>query len=291
MKPTGETKVVGILGWPVRHSLSPVMQQAAYDALNLPWAYLPFAVPPERLEQALRALPALGIAGVNCTIPHKEQAAVIVDELDDDARAIGAVNTVSVLSDGRLRGSNTDAAGFIDSLKTDGNFQPEGKNVVMIGTGGAGRAMAFGLVSSGAAKLTLVNRTMQKAVALAEDLRRAETDLRIEVVEPDSDRSREIFHECDLLVNSTSLGLRDGDSLPMDVNLLSEHAVVYDAVYVPLKTALLTAAEARGLRVIPGLGMLARQGARSSEIWTGLKMNVDLMLDVLRTELEKMPTL
>jgi shikimate dehydrogenase len=282
----GQTKVVGVFGWPVKHSLSPPMQQAAFDALGLNWAYLPFAVKPENLEAAARALPALGIVGVNCTIPHKEAIAAIVDEIDPEAKAIGAVNTVTVLEDGRLHGMNTDADGFLESLRVDGKFEPKGKIVSLLGTGGAGRAMAFALARAGVKKLNLINRTVEKAERLSKDLSEFGIECEVSVISRESDEAKTILGETELLVNSTSLGLKEGDPLPADPALLPEGAAVYDAVYTPLETPLLLAASKRDLRTIPGLGMLARQGARSFEHWTGQAPDVDLMIDTLKRALK-----
>ena len=282
---TGATRVVGVFGWPVRHSLSPPMHQAAFDALGLDWVYVPFAVTPERLATAVRALPALGMAGTNLTIPHKEAALALVDEIDPEARAIGAVNTITVLEDGRLHGMNTDADGFLESLRMDGGFDPAGQSVALVGTGGAGRAMAFALARGGVSVLRLINRTVEKAERLKADLRAYGAPCSIEVVQRDSAEERDVLRRTDLLVNATSLGLRPGDALPADPALLPPAAAVYDAVYRPLETPLLLAAKARGLRTIPGLGMLARQGARSFERWTGRRPDVDLMIAVLKREL------
>lgn len=279
------TRLCGIMGWPVKHSLSPAMQQAAFDAMGLDWAYVAFPVPPEKIEQALRALPALGIAGVNCTIPHKEAAAAVVDEIEPAARAIGAVNTITVLEDGRLHGINTDAPGFIESLIFDGGVDPAGKTVALLGSGGAGRAMAFALAGAGVKRLMLINRTLSRAQALAGDLRTFGVACEVEALEAGSPEQAALLGECGLLVNSTSLGLREGDPLPADPAHLPAHAAVYDAVYVPQWTPLLKAAKQHGLHAIPGLGMLARQGALSFEVWTGRKPDVDLMLKVLREKL------
>ncbi len=282
----GQTKVVGVFGWPVKHSLSPPMQQAAFDALGLNWVYIPFAVKPEDLETAIRSLPALGIVGVNCTIPHKEPLLGIIDEIEPEAKAIGAVNTVTVLENGRLHGMNTDADGFLESLRVDGGFEPRDKVVSLLGTGGAGRAMAFALARAGVVELNLINRTVEKAERLAEDLRAFGVQCEINVIGRGSDEEAKILGASELLVNSTSLGLKEGDPLPADPALLPEGAAVYDAVYTALETPLLLAAAARGLRTIPGLGMLARQGARSFERWTGQAPDVDLMIDTLKQALK-----
>jgi shikimate dehydrogenase len=285
MRLSGKTEVVGVFGWPVRHSLSPPMHQAAFEALGLDWVYVPFAVPPQYFAQAARALPALGLVGANCTIPHKEAAATLVDEIDPEARAIGAVNTLTVLDDGRLHGMNTDADGFLDSLRVEGGLTPQGKTVSLVGTGGAGRAMAFGLARGGAERLFLINRTLEKAQHLANDLGRFGATCPIEVVERGSKRESDVLGQSVLLVNSTSLGLRPGDALPADPGLLPDGAAVYDAVYTPLETPLLKAAATRGLATVPGLGMLARQGAFSFEHWTRQEPDVDLMISVLKREL------
>ena len=283
---SGATRIVGVFGWPVRHTLSPPMHQAAFDALGLDWVYVPFAVRPERLAQAVGALGALGLAGVNVTIPHKEAVVGLADEVEPEARAIGAVNTLTVLDDGRLHGMNTDADGFLESLRLDGGIEPRGLTAALVGTGGAGRALAFALARGGVERLAMINRTVEKAERLAADLRAYGARCAVEVVARGSAEERRTLAHSALLVNATSLGLRPGDPLPADPTPLPEAAAVFDTVYTPLETPLLKAAQARGLRTIPGLGMLARQGARSFERWTGQRPDVALMIGVLKRELE-----
>ncbi len=285
MKISGATRLVGVFGWPVRHSLSPPMHQAAFDALGLDWAYVPFPVAPENMPRAVRGIAALGLAGANVTIPHKEAAARLADVVDDEARAIGAVNTLTVLDDGRIHGMNTDADGFLESLRIDGGFEPQGKTAVLLGAGGAGRAMAFALCRAGVERLSIVNRTLEKARLLARDLLDFGAAMPVLAIERGGAAEREALSAAQLLANSTSIGLRAGDGLAADVSLLPAGSAVYDCVYTPLETPLLRAAAQRGLIAIPGLGMLARQGARSFERWTGQKPDVDLMIRVLKREL------
>lgn len=287
MKLTGTTRVVGVFGWPVKHSLSPPMQQAAFDALGLDWVYLPFPVAPENLPAAIGALPALGIVGVNCTIPHKEAALRLADEVDPEARAIGAANTLTVLEGGRIHAMNTDADGFLESLRQDGGIEPAGKTASLLGTGGAGRAAAFALARAGVERLFLINRTVEKAQRLADDLRAFGVECPIEIAQPRTPAATRFLAETQLLVNMTSLGLKPDDPLPADPGALPAGAVVYDAVYTPLETPFLKAATVHNLIAIPGLGMLARQGARSFERWTGRKPDVGLMTAILQQELAK----
>ena len=246
--------LAGVLGYPVGHSRSPAMMNAAFAELGLDWRYLKLPVPPERFEQTVRALPGSGFRGANVTIPHKLDAHDIADDLSDSARAIGAVNTLTFHDDGRIAGDNTDAGGLLDALG-----EPLPPTALVLGTGGAGRAAAWALAEAGV-EVTVWNRTPERAVALAADLGVA---------------ASERPGPAELLVNATSVGLAAGDSL--DGLPLVDARVVVDLVYGATQTPLTRWAEERGARVVDGLEVLVRQGARSLAIWTGEEPPVDSM--------------
>lgn len=267
------TRTAGVMGWPVGHSLSPKLHRHWLSRYRIDGAYLPLAVRPEDLEQALKSLPLLGFRGCNVTVPHKESACRLVDRLDDQARRIGAVNTVVVGDDGSLAGTNTDAFGFIASL-TDASpdWQPKDGPAVVLGAGGAARAVIVALHEAGAPVIRVANRTAERASALAADL-----SVPIEVV--DWRERNESLSDATLLVNTTTLGMTGQPPLEMALDPLSIEALVTDIVYAPLETPLLAAARLHGNRVVDGLGMLLHQARPGFEAWFGVSPAVD---DALR---------
>ena len=282
MRITGRTRLAGIMGWPVAHSRSPALHNFWLDENGLDGVYVPLAVRPERLAEALRALPALGFRGCNLTIPHKQNALALVDRVDPLARRIGAVNTVIVAADDTLEGRNTDVYGFRENLR---DYAPDwdARNgpAVVLGAGGAARAVVAALIEDGVGEIRLVNRTAARAGQLAEEL--AAPDCRISV-QPWSARDSALA-DAGLLVNTTSLGMTGEPELAIDLRCLPLHAVVYDIVYVPLETPLLAAARRRGHRVVDGLGMLLHQGRPGFEAWFGAPARVspELRAAVLTT--------
>jgi shikimate dehydrogenase len=246
--------LLGVLGFPVGHSRSPAMQNAALRELGLDWRYVKLPVPPERFEETVRALPGSGYRGANVTIPHKLAAHELADELSEAAAAVGAVNTLSFEADGRIAGDNTDAGGLIDAL---GAERPA--SALVLGAGGAARAAVWALRDAGAA-VTVWNRTPERARRLAEEFGVAHAG------RPGG---------TELLVNATSIGLAKGDSI--DTLPLVEAATVVDLVYGSEPTELVRWAQGRGARVIDGLEVLVRQGARSFERWTGRAAPVETM--------------
>lgn len=262
--PTGRTILAGVMGWPVVHSRSPRLHGYWLRLYGIDGAYLPLAVQPENFAEALRALPKLGFKGVNVTVPHKEAAFRAVDELDDFARRVGAVNTIIFQADGRLSGSNTDGFGFIQNLQAS---VPAWRNIggaaVVIGAGGAARGIVAALLDAGVAKVCLVNRTRARANQLAQAL----DDRRIEVF-PWENRGK-LLEDAALLVNTTTLGMAGGAALELDLGGLPKACVVYDIVYTPLETPLLAVARARGNPVVNGLGMLLHQARPGFEAWFG----------------------
>jgi shikimate dehydrogenase len=264
--------LAGVMGWPIGHSRSPLLHGSWLTRHGIAGAYVPLAVQPERLEQALRALPALGFAGVNLTVPHKEAAARLVDRLDGTARRIGSVNMVTVLADGTLEGASTDGHGFMANLCALSDWRPKpGRPVVVIGAGGAARAVADALIQAGAEPVRVANRSAARTEALRRDLGPA--------IEPWAWSLRqEALAGATLLVNTTTLGMKGEAALPLDLTLLPVEAIVTDIVYTPLETPLLAAARARGNPVVDGLGMLLHQARPAFARWFGVEPTVDAAL-------------
>jgi shikimate dehydrogenase len=261
---------LGVAGWPVAHSRSPQMQNAALAAAGLDgWRYLKLPLPPERFAETVRALPAAGFRGLNVTIPHKQAALALADEATATAAAIGAANTLTFDPSGAIHADNTDAPGLLAALP----FDPEGTTALVLGAGGAARATVHALRSAGAADVMVWNRTPERAERLV-----AELGGRV-VVAPE---------RASLLVNCTSVGMRATDptfkSLPIQADTFGVDSYVADMVYKPGGTELLAAAKRRGATVITGLEILVAQGAASFERWTGLKASQDAMLATVTTE-------
>lgn len=273
----GGTKLLGVFGYPVEHSLSPAMHNAAIAALGLDYLYIPFSVLPENIDPAIHSLVALGIIGVNLTIPHKERVLPFLDEVDPNARTIGAVNTVHNDA-GRLIGYNTDGEGFIDPLLSLG-FDPAGKRVVVLGAGGAARSVVFRLASDGAA-IAIANRNLKRAEELATDVRKAVANAEIDLLNlNDAAGLTESLSGAELLVNATSVGMHPHDAadLPIPPSTLHSSLIVYDLIYNPTETRLLRAARDVGARTLNGISMLVGQGAASFRIWTGFTPSVEVM--------------
>ncbi|MDP6428332.1 MAG: shikimate dehydrogenase [Rhodospirillales bacterium] len=264
---SGAARLAGVMGWPIGHSLSPRIHGYWLETLGIDGAYVPLAVAPENLADALRALPKLGFAGVNITIPHKQTALAALDHVDDLARRIGAVNTVTVGAGGTLAGSNTDAFGFIENLRAGApRLEFGGAPVVILGAGGAARGVAVALIDAGAADIRLLNRTRARAEALAGDLGG------IEIL--DWRERADALDGAALLVNTTSLGMTGAAALDLSLEKLPSSAVVNDIVYAPLQTPLLAAARARGNEVVDGLGMLLHQARPAFAAWFGAEPEV-----------------
>jgi shikimate dehydrogenase len=275
----GSTKIVGVFGSPIAHTASPAMHNAAFAALKMNWVYLAFTVEPKNLSCALNGARDMGMVGVNLTVPHKIAALDIVDEVHSEARKLGAVNTI-LMEHRRLRGFNTDGYGIVKALEEDFNLSLEGKRVLVLGAGGAGRAIAVKCALEGAAKLFVANRTMAKLKPIAREVRTTQTEF--VSVELKVDAVRRVIDEVDLLVNATSVGLREGESLGLPADLFSPKLLVYDTIYRPAETELLRTAAAAGARVANGLSMLLHQGAKSFEIWTKNKAPLAVMRKALR---------
>lgn len=265
----GLTKLVGILGWPVSHSKSPAMHNAAFAYLKLNWAYVPLPVATTTdLKKAVEGLKACGFAGVNVTVPYKESIIPFLDSISPSAREIGAVNTLVINEFGNVHGENTDAPGFIAHLTAEG-IDVSSHRVAIIGAGGAARAVVYALRKAGAQNIVVINRNKDRIHALPD----AQALVALEWNE------NSFTYACNhatLLIQATSLGLNDNDSLPFPESLhFSKHQIVYDTIY--RKTRLLKKAEKDGARAISGDGMLLWQGALAFELWTNVKAPIDIM--------------
>ncbi len=282
MRITGRTRLAGIMGWPVSHSRSPALHNFWLDEHGIDGAYVPLAVQPDQLERALRALPALGFRGCNITLPHKEAALSIVDKVDPLANRIGAVNTVIVMPDGSLEAGNTDAFGFRENLReSTPDWYPVHRAAVVLGAGGSARAVTAALTELRVPEIRLVNRTIERAEALARGLGGPGTRISVHKWETRG----EVLDGAGLLVNTTSLGMTGAPELELDLSRLPLDAVVVDIVYVPLDTPLLVEARSRGNRTVDGLGMLLHQGRPGFQAWFGTPVRVtrELRAAVLTT--------
>ncbi|HEV8638781.1 MAG TPA: shikimate dehydrogenase [Chloroflexota bacterium] len=273
MKPGQARKVVGLIGYPLTHSVSPRFQQAGFDFLELPVEYQAWETPPERVAETIERVRRPDCLGINVTVPHKQAVIGLLDGIDEPAARIGAVNTIRNES-GRLTGFNTDLAGFLRPLGEAG-FAVDGARAVVVGAGGAARAVAFALAWAGAAELAVAARRPEPAEALAWAVRRhAKGEVRAVALS-------DVARGYDLLVNCTSVGMLHGPgegASPLRREQIDPGALVYDLVYNPPVTPLLGLARAAGARALGGLPMLVYQGAAAFEIWTGLKPPVGLMM-------------
>ncbi|TET17459.1 MAG: shikimate dehydrogenase [Dehalococcoidia bacterium] len=273
---SGKTRICGIIGDPIEHTMSPVMHNAAFNQLGIDYLYVPFRVRKEELGKAIGGMRALNIRGLNVTIPHKVAVIPFLDELDPLAEKINAVNTIAN-DEGILTGYNTDATGFLQAL-LDREVELEGKNMVILGAGGASRAISFILAERGA-HLIILNRLLELdwAEELASRISQIFTK-EVEALELTDENLVKVLEKADILVNATSVGMSPNvDEIPVPANLLKPSLIVFDIVYNPIKTRLLREAEAAGAETIGGLDMLVWQGALAFEKWTGLKAPVELM--------------
>lgn len=270
------TKIVGLIGYPIDYTLSPVMHNAAFKELNLNFVYLPFRVKLEDLNLAIKGLSALTIAGVNVTIPHKEEVIKYLHELSQEARMIRAVNTICVV-EGRLIGDNTDGKGFVTSLIEEMNVYPYDKKIFILGAGGAARAIGMSLANLGVKRITFTDKDMVKATRLLSDIKHYFQTLWVDMVRLDDEEFEEYIRDCDILINATPCGMQENDPLLINPNWLYSHQVVYDIIYTPTQTTLLKIAKEKGCKTQNGVSMLVHQGALSFELWTGKKAPIEVM--------------
>ena len=287
MEITGKTRNLGVIGWPIGHSLSPVLQNAALERAGLDYVYLSLPVKPELLPEAVAGLRAMEFRGINVTIPHKTAILPLLDEVDEDARIIGAVNTV-VQEDGFLRGYNTDAVGFMGALRETG-FDVTGKRVAVLGAGGAARAVLWALLKNKAGRISIGVRNPEKAKPLAGFFQKYG---HVAVFLWSGEAFCSELSEADLLVNTTPLGMHPHveDMPPVELSRVKKDALVYDIIYTPAETRFLREAAALGHPVLNGEGMLAGQGAEAFRLWTGKDADMSLMKEVLRAYLKRSGT-
>ncbi len=274
MDVSGKTKITGIFGNPIEHTLSPLMHNSAFRDLGLDMCYVPFRVSPEDLPDAVRSVRSLNLLGVNITVPHKENVIPLLDEVNEEAAFIGAVNTI-VNSEGKLTGYNTDGRGFISSL-SEQDILINDKDIVIIGTGGAARAVSYYL-SEKASKLSLFDIDQPKAEKLATDLNKIRNNIALL-------GDIENIGKPDIIINATPLGMKPDDPLPLDPVHISSDMAVCDLVY--RNTKLLQEAARKGAKTINGSGMLLWQGVLAFELWTGVKPPVDLMRSMLLSNIK-----
>ncbi|MBI3596575.1 MAG: shikimate dehydrogenase [Nitrospirae bacterium] len=276
----GRTRWLGIIGYPIRHSLSPLMHNAAFEALDMDYCYIPLAVEPRRMRSAVDALQWLGFRGFNVTIPHKQRIMAFMDRLTPEAKLIGAVNTVEIQRD-RLIGHNTDGRGFLGALREETGRSVAGLRVLLLGAGGAARAVAFQLALDGVRTLLIANRSSERAQGLARNLRRSSVQCSVSVLPWAEEALKTGAQQSDIIINATSVGMNPADPPLLSSTILRPHHVVCDLIYKPPMTALLKQAQKAGAMTISGLGMLVHQGALSFEIWTGRRPPVDVMREAL----------
>ena len=270
---TGAAKLAGVIGWPISHSKSPVLHGHWLARHGIDGAYVPMAVAPNDLPRAVHGLRALGFRGCNVTVPHKQAVMACCDRIADDAKRIGAVNTLIVENDGTLVGRNTDGIGFLQNLKTaDTGWRPGIGPALVIGAGGAARAVLYALLEAGVPEIRLANRTVERAEGLAAEFSPTIKPMPMTEAETAMDG-------CALLVNTSSMGMTGQPPLDLRLDALPRQALVTDIVYAPLRTPLLEEAGRRGNPTVDGLGMLLHQAVPGFEAWFGVRPVVD---DALR---------
>lgn len=274
MNISGTTKVVGLFGYPVEHSLSPAMHNAAFGHLNLDYCYVTFLVAPKRLKEAVEGIRALNLSGVNVTVPHKENVIPFLDTVSEEASFIGAVNTIRN-DNGILTGYNTDGRGFMQSL-VEAGVEMKGKRVLIVGAGGASRAIGYYLCKE-VSVLSLYDTDAGRAAVLARHLNTIREN--VAVIDGHALNSREFLSHVEMIINATPLGLKANDPLPVDASLLHKDHVVCDLIYKA--TPLLRRASEKGCRTFDGLGMLLWQGVFAFELWTGTRPPVEVMREAL----------
>lgn len=274
MQITGKTKIAGLFGYPVSHTLSPRMHNSAFNKLHLDAVYLPFSVHPSELKNAVMSIRTFGFLGINITVPHKQTVMKYLDKITDSAKLIGAVNTI-VVDGKKLIGHNTDGMGFVRSIEDDCGYKLKEKTMFLLGAGGAGRAVAIQSAFSGIKKI-FISDTLE---ARAKNLRKSIPE-RCEVCLVN--KKNEMYNaiqESDIIVNATPIGMHKEDSISIPAEYIPKGCLVYDVIYNPPKTKLLKSV--RGCRIVNGLGMLLYQGVSAFELWTGQKAPVGTMREAL----------
>jgi shikimate dehydrogenase len=286
---------IGLIGYPVKHSISPYFQQAALDYHQLDIRYQLWETRPGKLGSRVAGLREHENLGANVTTPYKEEVLPLLDQIDEWAALIGAVNTIAKRGD-KLLGFNTDAHGFINALHSEGKFEPEGKDATILGAGGAARAVCFSLVQNKVSSLTIMDGILDKSKALAEHINRYVTraglKTRIAVLPWQSVNSADTFERCRLIVHCTTIGMKyspQQEQSPLSSDVIPEGILVYDLVFNPRVTPLLLLAQKAKANILGGLPMLVYQGAASFELWTGKKAPVDIMFNKAEEAVREMP--
>ncbi len=278
-------RYVGLVGYPLGHSVSPPMQQAAFDHYRLDVRYEVWETEPAQFDALAERLRHPLTLGANVTVPYKETVVPLVDDLDEFARQIGAVNTI-IHREGKLSGHNTDADGFLKALRELGGFEPAGKRVVLLGAGGVAKAASFALARAGVMSLAITDIVGERAQALASSV--GLLGVETYVLDGESESLEAALWKCDLVVNCTPMGMKHGATegrSPLGAKLIPKEALIYDVVYNPIETPLLLAAKKAGARTLGGLAMLVYQGAAAFELWTGREAPVDIMFEAAKRAL------
>ena len=277
---TGHTRIVGVIGDPVEHSRSPQMHNAAFAKAGLDYVYVPFHVRPKDLAAAIAGFKAINVVGINVTLPHKQAVISHLTSISREAELIGAVNTLTFTDEG-IHGDNTDAPGVLRALEENGNMSvPVGENVVVLGAGGAARAVVVALALAGVASITIANRTVERAVALAEEMGQ-KTGISMQGLGLADAQLPVAVRESMLLINTATVSMDATHPLVISADWLQPNTIVYDIVYTPPVTPLMRAAAARGCETLGGIGMLVHQGAIAFEKWTGIAPCTETMHQAL----------
>lgn len=285
MKINTETKLLGLLGHPLGQSLSPLMHNAAFNDLSLNKLYIPIEVLPENLETVVKGISKMNFEGFNITKPYKIEIMKFLDETDEYANCIGAVNTVTI-KNGILKGYNTDGIGFLKSFEKNTGTNIEGKNIFILGSGGAARAISMTLAINKAKKIYICNRTFEKASLLSEEIDNYAGKCSTAIL-MSYEEMKKAINDSDILINCTSIGMLPNiDETPLDKRLLNKNLIVCDAIYNPRKTKLIKEAEEIGCKTVTGLDMLVYQGIEAFELWTETKAPVDLMFKTVEENLK-----
>ena len=275
-----KTKIYGLIGYPVKHTFSPLMHNALFKKFKMNATYVPFEVRPEELKSKIRYMKCIGISGLNVTIPHKENVVKYLDRVDKEAALIGAVNTI-VLKGGKFKGFNTDGRGFIKSLEEEFAISPRRKKFFIMGAGGVSRAISFSLALSGAKRIVLLDDIKTKAIRLAKSLEK-NTKGEVIALEKDKKAMKELILDSDVFINATPCGMKKSDSRLINPKFLHKKLFVCDVIYNPPATRLLKDAKKKGARTLNGLSMLINQGAISFNLWTGRKASLDVMRKAIK---------
>lgn len=281
MSSSGQPDKYAVLGHPIGHSLSPLMHQASFRALDYNANYLAFDVHPDKLGSVLPAMRDMGFRGVNLTIPLKEVAFGQLADLHEDARRLGAVNTVEMTADGGLRGHNTDSYGFLRALDEAFGISSEGLRVLVLGCGGAGRTVAIATAMQGASQLMLADMDAERAISVAQEIEALDGSSLVVGLSTDTSEWEEAAAESDLIVQATPVGMKPGDICLLGDGVFNSGQYIFDLIYMYPSTPIMQAAAKKGARTANGLGMLLHQGARAFTIWTGMQPDTDAMRGAL----------